>query len=353
MATLRSRQWWALAAALGVGCSINHAGLSDDGGPASTPGSGGTSGNADDGGGGGAAMGTGGDRGSGGAVASGGRVGSGGSGSGGASGTGGGTGGVLASGGISGSGGAGTGGAGSGGVGTGGLMAMGSGGAGIGGVVGTGSGGVTVGSGGTGTGGRMAIGSGGAGGPNGSGGAGSGGAGSGGAGSGGRAGTGGRMGTCDGYPNATAFALPEDSRIHCYWFRDELLTWPKARKQCMTEKGGDLVTITSAAENDVAHGVARFMGSFPQVWIGATDGRDKDDTMGPGTYRWVSNEPWGPYTNWNTSAPKQPDGYCDACDNDQPCTCDHRGTLAADGTWYDFWEENPRAYVCEAVPAAN
>ena len=78
-----------------------------------------------------------------------------------------------------------------------------------------------------------------------------------------------------------------------------------------------------------------------------------DDTGGPGTYRWVSSEPWAAYTNWNQSSPKQPDGYCDACNNGQACTCDHRGTLATDGTWYDFWEENPRAFVCEAAAPGN
>lgn len=229
-------------------------------------------------------------------------------------------------------------------AGSGGGMAAGSGGTGTGGTSSSGG----SGSGGTGTGGASSSGG------SGSGGAGTGGASSsGGNASGGRSGTGGRAGNCNGYPNATAFLLPEDSRVHCYWFHDGLLTWPAARKQCMTEKGGDLATITSALENEVVRGVARFMGNFPQVWIGATDGRAGDDTMGPGNYRWVSTEPWSSYTNWNQSSPRQPDGYCDACDSGQPCTCDHRGTLAADGTWFDFWEENPRASVCEAVAAGN
>jgi hypothetical protein len=143
-----------------------------------------------------------------------------------------------------------------------------------------------------------------------------------------------------------------EERAHCYWYRAEMRTWPAARTQCQDEMGGDLVTIRSEEENEFVRKVARYTNSPPEVWIGATDERPGNNVMGPGTYRWASSEAWGTFTNWNQMAPKQPDGYCDPCNSGQPCTCDHRGTLAADGTWYDFWQDNARGYVCEA-PAVD
>lgn len=194
------------------------------------------------------------------------------------------------------------------------------------------------------------------------GGAGTGGAGTGGLGTGGRpatggapgtggkAATGGSTGNCSRYPEAVAFVPPTDDRTHCYWFRSELRDWDEAQESCRAEPGADLVTILSRAENDFVRALAKFTGSYPQVWIGATDGLPASNDKGPGTYKWVvAGEAWTTYTNWNQSAPQQPDGYCDPCDSDRACSCDHRGTMATDGTWFDFWEKNPRGYVCEAV----
>jgi hypothetical protein len=101
-------------------------------------------------------------------------------------------------------------------------------------------------------------------------------------------------------------------------------------------------------------GIGRFNGSFPEgsfpeLWIGGTDGKVASDRSGPGPYHWVTGEPWS-YTNWNQTSPAQPDGYCDPCAWNQSCTCDHRAAMAMDGTWYDFWQDNPRGFVCEAIP---
>ena len=150
------------------------------------------------------------------------------------------------------------------------------------------------------------------------------------------------------------FVPPGAAAEHCYWFRAETRTWQAARAQCMSAMGADLVTIRSVEENQFVRALARFTNSPPEVWIGATDDRAGNIATGPGVYRWVvATETWGPYTNWNQVSPKQPDGYCDPCNNGQPCTCDHRGTMAADGTWYDFWQENPRGYVCEGAATAD
>jgi hypothetical protein len=340
MASLRQFWWLAWAMGFGFTCSLNHAGLGTDGGSdrvgadglTGSP----TGGQTGDGtGGSGLIIGSGG-RGNGGTpgagdavVATGGTVGLA---TGGASGTGGsagrgyaltggapGSGGNFESGGATDTGGAtatggipGTGGA----TGTGGIV-------GSGGAIGLGTGGKTAASGGReGAAGR-------------------------GTGGGIDPGTGGRSG-CDRFPNAQSFVTPPDERNHCYWFHAERMTWPAARMLCQKEMG-DLVTIRSAAENDFVLGVARFTGSPPEIWLGGTDDRPGSNTMGAGTYHWVTNEAWS-YTRWNTTPPAQPDGYCDPCSNGQACTCDHRATLAMDGSWFDFWQDNPRAFVCEATP---
>ncbi len=169
----------------------------------------------------------------------------------------------------------------------------------------------------------------------------------GGTGAGGRGGTGGNP--CKTYPSGQAFTTPEDGRPHCYWLHPEKQTFTRARAQCRNE-GGDLVSILSQTENDLVVSIGRFTGSFPQLWIGGTDGKAASDRSGPGTYRWLTGEPWT-FSNWNATPPAQPDGYCDPCSANQSCTCDHWATIAMDGTWYDFWEDNPRGFVCEATPA--
>ncbi len=338
MLSPRHALWVALGVSIGSACSLNDAGLQSDaatgltspdadvdrgsGGIAATGGSrtGGTSG-------------SGGVLGSGGAVSSGGRIGTGGVGTGGS-----GTGGALGTGGAATGGRIGTGGTSTGGAATGGSATGGSstGGAATGGTAtgGSSTGGAGTG-GGVGSGGVM--GTGGRGGADGGGGRGTGGSGSGGA-----------PPNCGRYPNAEGFVTPTDNRGHCYWFHPDASTWPAARTRCQSD-GGDLVTIHSEAENQFVRGVARFTSTATDHWIGGTDGRAGNDVSGPGTYRWVTNETWA-YTNWNATPPKQPDGFCDPCNNGQPCTCDHRATLFMDGTWFDYWEDNPRGFLCEAVP---
>ena len=156
------------------------------------------------------------------------------------------------------------------------------------------------------------------------------------------------MPTCKVYPSAQAFVTPTDNRTHCYWLHLSKQTWGAARTQCQSENG-DLVTILSQSENDFVLGIGRFTNSPPELWIGATDSKGGSDRTGPGTYHWISNEAWG-YSNWNQTPPAQPDGFCDPCSGGQTCTCDHRAVLAMDGTWFDFWQDNARGYICEATP---
>jgi hypothetical protein len=364
MRSLRRALLWASAAGILFSCSVNQAGLTDDG--AVTTGTGGAAG-AGHGGNGGSANGGG----------TAGTIFIGTAGHGGGPGTGGNATGVAGTTGAAGSGSAGMGGAG---AGAGAGVGLTTGNAGTSGIAGSsGDAGGTTGGGGNGgdgntagTGGSAAgdggagdaggnVGSGGVGGNIGSGGvagtiggrggmAGGGRGGFAGVGAAGRGGTGGRGGSggnpCAGYPTAAkAFVTPTDGRTHCYWPRSTSQTWSEAQQSC-TLQNGHLATILSAEENAFVVSVAQFSSSFNDTWIGATDGKAGGDKNGPGTYKWVTNEPWS-YNSWDLG---QPDGFCDPCSMGQTCTCDHRAVLSSDGTWNDRWQDNMRSSVCEATP---
>jgi hypothetical protein len=354
MRSLRRALLWASVAGFWMACSVNKSGLTDGGGlPDGSAGAGG-----------GAAAGRAGAAGRGGA-AGGNLAGSGGSvvGAGGTAGGSAGVNGIAGTNGLAGNGAAGDGAAGTGaggdsaGRGGNGVAgSMGGGGMGIAGSMGgSGMGGDgaagTVGTGGNGAAGTGVAGVGGQA-PGGRGGAGPGGRGgvSGGGGRGGASGRGGTSGNpCVGYPSGVrSFVAPTDGRVHCYWPRMNQQNWSDAQLSCSIQNG-HLVTIQSVEENLFVVSIAIFSGQFADTWIGATDGKSSSDRTGPGTYRWVTNETWS-YDNW---AQGEPDGFCDQpCPNPngQPCTCDHRGTMASDGTWIDMWSENSRSSVCEAEP---
>jgi Lectin C-type domain len=365
MRSLRRALLVASVAGISISCSVNQAGLTDDGG-LHPEGSGGASGNS------GGAAGRGGTGGG-----SAGRGGIGGAATGTAGSSAGANGGVAGTKGGAGAGGMLAGAAGSGGSGaTGGGSGVGGSAVGDGGNPGTGGSADNGGaSGGAGSGGDSgsagSIGSGGStGGDSGGTGGAIGGSGGGGAGIGGDGASGGRGGTvggrggrggsgglggrggagaggnpCVAYPAAKAFTPPTDTRPHCYWARTSTQTWSQAQQSCNLQNGY-LVSILSAEENAFVVSVAAFSPNFSDTWIGATDGKAGSDRTGPGNYRWISNEPWG-YTNWESS---QPDGFCDPCSTGQTCTCDHRGVLSSNGTWNDRWQDNSRSSVCEAVP---
>ena len=133
-----------------------------------------------------------------------------------------------------------------------------------------------------------------------------------GGGSGGRGGTGGNP--CTMYPSARAFTPPTDTRVHCYWARTSSQTWSEAQQSCNLQNGY-LVSILSAEENAFVVSMAAFSSSFNDTWIGATDTKSGGDRTGAGTYRWVSNEPWGytswsrPYRSWGWSRPYRAWGW--------------------------------------------
>jgi hypothetical protein len=136
----------------------------------------------------------------------------------------------------------------------------------------------------------------------------------------------------------------------------QLLNWNTSRARCQSD-GGYLATILSQDENDFVLGLLG--NAFPpqpntdvRVSLGGTDGKTGTDTSGPGTYMWITGEPWG-YTNWlMISSDTEPDGNCTGCGPDGGglgCQCDHRLTIGPDGHWSDRWEGTPRAFVCEAL----
>ncbi len=152
---------------------------------------------------------------------------------------------------------------------------------------------------------------------------------------------------CSSFPSGSSTTLSSDGLQHCYWTHSDQLDWNSSESSCEGE-GGTLATILSDQENtfvfDLSMQAGLFLGSG--VSLGATDGKASTDMSGPGTYAWVTGEPWG-YTNWHMS---QPDGSCNSCTPpDLACGCDHWLVLIMDGTWYDRPEATPRPFVCEAI----
>ena len=148
---------------------------------------------------------------------------------------------------------------------------------------------------------------------------------------------------CGVYPNAQSF-VPSDGTTHCYWLNKNKLAWPDAKTACETA-GGELVSILSSAEDSFV--LQLVDAANPSSWIGATDGKDRTDKSGPGTYGWDTGETWK-YQNW---AANQPDGRCDSCTTSaSSCNCDHRLVIGLNGTWSDWWEGTTIASICEAIP---
>ena len=84
------------------------------------------------------------------------------------------------------------------------------------------------------------------------------------------------------------------SNGHVYEVYKEYLSWNEAKKVCES-KGGHLVTITSAEENDLVKNLIKW-GSQNDYWIGAYCTKDNM------RMRWVTNEAWT-YSNWNKNEP--------------------------------------------------
>ena len=85
-------------------------------------------------------------------------------------------------------------------------------------------------------------------------------------------------------PAAFAANATVDFNGHRYERIEESMTWKQAKKYC-EDRGGHLVTITSAAEQEVVQELVKG-GEKAQYWLGGTD-EDEE-----GEWEWVTGEPW-------------------------------------------------------------
>jgi hypothetical protein len=107
--------------------------------------------------------------------------------------------------------------------------------------------------------------------------------------------------------------VAEGGNGHWYAFTDEYARWPDARAQAQA-MGGDLATITTAAENGFL--TSSFAGR--RFWLG---GRRSQSNFS--VFEWVTGEPWS-YSSW---APGEPN-TCNPCGEAQFVTC-------GNGLWDD------------------
>ncbi|MHA2296059.1 MAG: lectin-like protein [Candidatus Hodarchaeales archaeon] len=113
---------------------------------------------------------------------------------------------------------------------------------------------------------------------------------------------------------------------HEYLLITDTRIWAEAKADCES-RGGHLVTISSAGENDFVSNLA----GPDSIWIGFTDEENEGD------WKWVTGEPVT-YTNWAPDEPNDSSGedYCELLD---------------DGSWNDDGAPNNPSlahfYVCE------
>jgi cysteine-rich repeat protein len=128
---------------------------------------------------------------------------------------------------------------------------------------------------------------------------------------------------------------------HCYAGFDEA-TFEGAQAAC-EKLGAHLVTIGSAAENDLVSGfvsTSKFIGAFEDVEL-------MSEAMAE--YAWVTGEALS-YENWDSQQPDRAGERCKAYDNDSRCF-EHCAFMQRDGTWADQRCDLSDGYVCEWEPA--
>lgn len=168
---------------------------------------------------------------------------------------------------------------------------------------------------------------------------------------GGSGGSGGVPVDCSG---ADAAAVAFDG--HCYALRSMPRTWMAAREDC-SEDGAHLVTIGSnnrtEAEFEAENQFVWTLGGAAEVWIGATDGRQSNQSGNGTPYSWITGESIT-YDRWSSG---QPNNSQTDCMEGAPCTCgdmcwEHCGFMwdpenDEPATWNDRHCEHLIAYVCE------
>jgi hypothetical protein len=186
-----------------------------------------------------------------------------------------------------------------------------------------------------------------------------GGTGSGGAAGGGSGGTtAGGVGGSGGAPVDCSRADPAAVAFEgrCYVLRATARTWMAARDDC-AEDGAHLVTIGSDAGSEAAFEAENqfvwTLGGAADVWIGATDGRQSNQSGNGTPYSWITGQDIV-FDRWSSG---QPNNSQTDCMDGAPCTCgdmcwEHCAFMwdaenAEPATWNDRHCEHLIGYVCE------
>lgn len=129
-------------------------------------------------------------------------------------------------------------------------------------------------------------------------------------------------------------------RVHCYAYEDGAGAWGEAAGKCSGLKGGHLVTIRDAAENNFVKSIVP--ASISRFWIGLTDKQPISSSLDD-AYVWITTEPVT-FTSWLSGEPNHLSGSC-------PGGCfEHRGAMQPTGGWSDRLETEKLPFVCEWEP---
>jgi cysteine-rich repeat protein len=134
----------------------------------------------------------------------------------------------------------------------------------------------------------------------------------------------------------------ESEDHHCYRGYDEA-NFQNAREAC-TQRGGHLITIGSAAENQVARMLvnsSKLLGGFENAEL---------NQAGDGKYQWVTGEPFT-YTNWAQNQPDEDGDFCGGWGN-QRCY-KHCLGMNGQGTWESHRCDQADGYICEWEPVST
>jgi cysteine-rich repeat protein len=128
---------------------------------------------------------------------------------------------------------------------------------------------------------------------------------------------------------------------HCYAGYDEA-PFERAQAEC-EQLGAHLVTIGSAAENDLVSGLvdaSKFIGAFEDVELTSEAAAE---------YQWITGEALS-YENWDGQQPDRAGERCTTNTNNTRCF-EHCAIMQGDGTWADQRCDVADGYVCEWEPA--
>jgi cysteine-rich repeat protein len=133
---------------------------------------------------------------------------------------------------------------------------------------------------------------------------------------------------------------------HCYLGFDEN-DFEGATADCAA-RGGHLVSISSAAENEIVSTFVRnskWIGGFEDVAI---------TNPGDGLYEWVTGEPFA-YENWADEEPDRAEFRCSSGGGSGVAIrCyQHCALMQGGGTWIDSRCDMADGYVCEWEPAGD